>query len=152
VLVKSNEHVTPYDLGVTWQPNISDPILLQEGPNAILIVDPHMDDEDQRLVVIRVNPCSGVWLGSPNDEGRSGHRLWSKGLSRCLWAGEVVDSKWIDDLKAAARAAGHARFNPHAQDYLRHWILLFKESTAECIGGELSVLRAETGELPVSLL
>jgi hypothetical protein len=150
--VTANERVVPYDLGVTWEPNTSDPILLQHRHRALLVVDPHFDDEDQRLVVIRVQPCSGVWLGSPNDEGMSGHRLWSKGLSECLWAGEVLESEWVEGLKDVARAAGHPKYNPNSHDSLRHWILRFKESTAECIGDELSVLRSERGKLPVALL
>jgi len=133
------ERVASYDLGVKWEPNISNPLLVQQGARALLAVDPHFDDEDQRLVVIQIVRCQGVWLGLPNDEARSGHRLWSKGLSECRWVGEVLNSTSIGKL--AAVNSVHPRHRAERFTVLRHWVLLFKEATAECIGSNSTVVR-----------
>lgn len=131
-----HERVVPFDIGVRWDPNGSDPLLIQEDRQAALIVGPHFDDLGKGLVVIRVDGCDGVWLGPPNDEGVSGHRLWNQGLNGCLWAGEVHYSRWIEELERVASV--HHRYTPGARADLRHWILLFKEKTAEVLGTRLS--------------
>jgi hypothetical protein len=92
-MATEREHVVASDLGVTWEPNSSDPVLIQHGGRAALAVDPHFEDRDRRLVVVHVDGCNGVRLGPPNDEGRPGHRLWNKGLANCLWTGEVLNSR-----------------------------------------------------------
>jgi hypothetical protein len=105
----TGERVVPYDLGIEWEPNTSDPVLMQHGVNALLAVDPYFDDDDRRLVVIRLGRCQGVWLGYPNDEGISGHRFYRRGLSDCLWSGEVFESEWIESIVTMASA--HRRFS-----------------------------------------
>lgn len=42
----------------------------------------------------------------------------------------------------------HPRHRPERYADLRHWILLFKEATAECVGRSLEVQRSE-GDLKV---
>lgn len=146
----TGERVVPYDLGVEWEPNTSDPVLMQHGVNAHLAVDPYFDDNDRRLVVIRLRRCQGVWLGYPNDEGISGHRLYRRGLSDCRWTGEVLESEWIESIVTVASA--HRRFSRESWVGLRHWILLFKDKTAECIAREISVTRVTKADLTISLL
>lgn len=142
---RTGQRVIPYDLGVRWDPNGSDPLLVQEGDRAMLVVGCHFDDPDKRLVVVDLHGCSGVWLAGPNDEARSGHRLWTNGLSDCLWSGEVVESSWIAQEMSVNSV--HPRHDPERYADLRHWILLFKEKTAECIGTSIGVLRRTPEEL-----
>lgn len=148
------ERVTPIEIGVRWAPNTSDPLFVQHRMQAILVIPAHFDDADQRRVVLRVDGCHGVWLGEPNDEGRSAHRLWEKGLADCSWAGEVIASSWIADTANRVQAAWHWShpFDPSLYEDLHHWILLFKESTAECVGNALTVLRVDRSAISPALL
>jgi hypothetical protein len=148
------EHVEPVDLGVRWEPNAADPLLVQRQGKAILVAPPHFDDADQRRVGFVVTGCYGVWLGPPNDEGISAHRLYDLGLRECVWAGEVFDSSWISTWKERVQEYWHwsAPFDPAPYYSLRHWILLFKESTAECFGTELNVARLKGDTQLMSLL
>jgi hypothetical protein len=134
-----SEHVEQIDLGVLWS-SISDPFVLQHLFRAALVVRPHSDNVDRRLVVITIEGCDGVVVGPPNDEARSGHRLAAAGLSSCAWSGEVVNSRWIESLTRVNSV--HPSHRPEMFANLRHWILLFKETTAECIGTQLDIGRA----------
>ena len=145
VVADNDEQVIPVDLGVRWAPNTSNPLLVQHSIQGTLVVGPHFDDADQRLVVIRIDGCWGVWLGPPNDEGRASHPLWDKGLSSCLWAGEVLHSRRI---AGAGGLAGVSAITPRP----RHWILLFKENTAECVGDAIRVDRVNRDELSTRLI
>jgi hypothetical protein len=136
--VTSSERVVPYDLGQKWSANGS-PRLLQETTRAVLVLGPHGDDRDRSLVAIQVHDCDGVWLGPPNDEARGGHRLDAVGLADCIWVGEVLNSQWISQVKTVDSA--HPLNRPESFSGLRHWILLFKENTAECLGTSLTVRR-----------
>ena len=75
--------------------------------------------------------CLGALLGGPNDEARSGHRLWQKGLSECLWAAEVRNSSWIARLERENRV--HHRHNADLFAGYRHFILMLKDSTFEVL-------------------
>ena len=143
------ERVEEVDLGVLWNP-IGDPLLIQHLYRGALVVRPHPDDADQRLVGITIEGCHGVVVGPPNDEARIGHRLDVAGLADCAWSGEVFNSRWIEAIiRTNSLHPSHA---PEMFADLRHWILLFKETTAECIGAKLVVNRiAEIGELPGGL-
>jgi hypothetical protein len=138
----STEYVVPYDIGVRWNPNNSDPLLVQQSDRAVLSVGPDPDDADDRLVHLRILGCHGVILTGPNGEAISGHRLWNVGLSDCLWAGEVLNSRWIQEQVRVNSI--HPQHRSERFKDLRHWILLFKEATAECAGSSLVVHRAET--------
>ena len=54
---------TPIDLGVRWEPNASDPVLVQTRRRAMLVAPPHFDDEDRRQVVLRIRGCEGAGSG-----------------------------------------------------------------------------------------
>lgn len=52
------EHVTVLDLGVTWEPNAPDAILLSnDSGKTALALNAQADDDDQRCVVL-------VWTGT----------------------------------------------------------------------------------------
>ncbi len=144
-MVTNSENVVPYEVDTSWSATGS-PYLMQSGDKAILIIKASEDDADRRWVIIRVHECCGIVVGPPNEGARSGHRLYSEGLDKCEWAGEVLHSRWISDL--AAVNSVHPRHRPEAFSDLRHWILMFKENTVECVGTSLSVSREATINFP----
>jgi len=143
--VPNSETVEPYDVGASWSA-LGSPYLMQTGDKAILVIKASEDDDDRRWVVIRVHGCRGIVVGPPDDEARSGHRLFARGLDTCTAAGEVRQSRWIADL--AAVDSVHALHRPEEFADLRHWILLFEENTVECVGTSLSVSRETSISFP----
>jgi hypothetical protein len=139
------EAAVPVDLGTRWEPNAPDAKIWQSDGVALLILLPHFDDRDQRLVAIRWTACAGVMVSGPNDEARNGHRLYAKGLRECLWAAEVRDSAWIVEL--ARINSVHPLHRPDRFDRLHHWILLIKESTVEVVADSVRVERLTAEEV-----
>jgi hypothetical protein len=134
--------VVEIDLGITWDPNATEPLLVQTGEDALLVVHPDMNrDRDRRLVTFHWFGCYGASLSGPNDEARAGHPLWSTGLSDCLWAGEVVESDWIAHLER--QNSVHDRHDPSRFADLRHLILLLKENTFEVVCRRWEISRME---------
>lgn len=78
-------------------------------------------------------------LHGPNDEARSGHRLWSHGLEDCLWAGEVLDSAWIARMERENRV--HPRHSSERFGGLHHFVLLHKEGVCEVVAAGVRVHR-----------
>jgi hypothetical protein len=126
------EYVVDFDLGVTWDPNATEPWLVQREGAAVLVVRSDGNrDQDRRLVILEWIRCSGAVLSGPNDEGWSGHRLWKVGGRGCLWAGEVINSKWVAALKDQNRV--HPRHDPARFEGIRHFVLYLKDSTFEVL-------------------
>ena len=105
------EHVESIDLGVNWEPNAPEAILLSGdfGPTA-LALEPHPGDVDERCVVLVWTGCRYACMTPPNDEAIDGHRLWEKGLSKAGWAGVVskaTSSTDLSDRTASIRATAH---------------------------------------------
>lgn len=144
-MVSDIEQVVPYDVGTTWSATGA-AYLMQTGEKAIVVVKSHESDADRRWVIIRVHDCCGVTVGPPDAEARPGHRLYPAGLDGCVWAGEVLESRWISEF--AAMNVVHPLHRPDATSDLRHWILLFADSTLECVGTSLSVSREATISFP----
>jgi hypothetical protein len=137
------EHLVQLDLGVMWERNWASPRLIDSG-NAWLIVEPYHDDDDRRWVSLCFRHSDGAVVGPPNDEARSGHRLWEVGLRECSWAGEVLNSEWVRRLER--QNAVHPRHDPSRWKDLRHYVLLFKEVTAEVLCKEVKVERINAVE------
>lgn len=142
------EYVVECDLGVEWDPVTPCPHLVQSEENAFLAfwlrdpdifgpsTRPRAEPEFGTVPVPRVGVlewqgCAGAVLGGPNDEAINGHRLWNKGLSACLWAGEVHNSSWIAAMDRVNSV--HLRHDPDRFSGLHHYVLRFKESTFECV-------------------
>lgn len=83
--------------------------------------------------------CWGALLGWPNDEALPRHRLWARGLRDCLWSAEVIHSRWIAELEERNRV--HDRHDPNRFVSLRHYVLLFKDSTFEGVARDVEVTR-----------
>lgn len=125
------ERAVPLDVGVRWDPNADDAVLIHRDSQATLLLRPNADDPSDDWLALRWDDCYGSVLTGPNDEARSGHRLWAHGLSECLWSAEVLESRWIADLEHANSV--HPRHQPERYARLRHVILLLKETTFECV-------------------
>jgi hypothetical protein len=134
------EHVTVLELGVTWEPNAPDAVLVSNdfGKTA-LGLNAHADDEDKNCVVLVWTGTRSACLADPNDEAISGHRLYAKGLEGVLWAGEVHESELIRDLERQNRV--HPRHQASRFESLMHHILLLKECVAEVVAEEVEVRR-----------
>jgi hypothetical protein len=135
-----DEHVTILDLGVAWDPNAPEAILISnDSGRTVLALNPHFDDDDQRCVVLVWTGARSASLSGPNDEAISGHRLYKKGLGQGLWAGQVLDSELVRSLERANRV--HPRHNPSRFEHLEHHVLLLKEGVAEVVADAVSVQR-----------
>jgi hypothetical protein len=136
---RGDELAVPLNVGIEWNPNADDACLVHSWDHAYLALNPHFSDPDRDRVVFRWAGCRGAVLSGPNDEARSGHRLWRSGLRGCLWAAEVFNSHWIGGLERANRV--HPRHRPESYQGLRHFILLLKETTFECVADGFEVSR-----------
>ena len=52
------ERVVDFPIGVRWEPNAPDSVLVCESLRACLAVEPHFDDEDERMVVLVWERCA----------------------------------------------------------------------------------------------
>jgi hypothetical protein len=135
-----DEQVHGLDLGIEWEPNAPEAVLITGGYGAVLALNAYMDDADQRCVVFRWKLAIAVALEPPNDEAIFGHRLYDRGLRDILWAGEVQHSAWIADLERRNRV--HPYHQPASYADLRHWIFTLKEDVAEVVSEHpLEILR-----------
>ena len=118
------------------EPNVSEPVLVQSERECYLI---YWDRENVRRS-LKFTRCSITKFGYPNDEGRWGHRLYSKGL-RSYGVFEVIESEWLVELRKS-NAKAFPDFK--AVEGGRHFIFSFHDSTFECIALDFSAV----GEFP----
>jgi hypothetical protein len=135
-----SEHVVAVDLGVTWEPNAPDAVLITgDWVATVLALNAYFDDPDRRCVVLTWTHARLACKTPPNDEAIFGHRLWRRGLSEVLWAGVVEDSDLIASLEQQNRV--HARHDPARYQGLQHHVLRLKECVVEVISEGLTVDR-----------
>jgi hypothetical protein len=140
LLAGPDEHVTMLDVGVHWEPGAPEAVLITGDDGAVLVLNAHTVDADQRCVVLRWKRATAVALEPPNDEAISGHRLYDRGLREVSWAGEVHHSAWIADLERRNRV--HPYHDAQRYAGRRHYIFRLKENVAEVISAHpLEVLR-----------
>jgi len=147
------ERVHSYDLGVTWEPNVPQAILLADDlGRAALALNPHPNDDDKRCVVLVWSGTAYACLAGPNDEAVSGRRLYAMGLRDVLWAGLVDDSTLIGSLERQSRV--RPDHDAARLERLRHYIVLQKERVAEIVAEAAIVQRhgGTTVEAAVSAL
>jgi hypothetical protein len=139
--IVEQEEIRPHDFGVTWDPVVPRPLLMQYEDEAYLAFypreDPIQHDPTPTVAIFQWHGCDGAVLGPPNDEAVPGHRLWPRGLDGVAWGAEVNNSAWIAHLEKVNSV--HARHRPGWFSQLRHFVLLFKESTFECLAGGYSL-------------
>ncbi len=134
------ERIESVDLGVTWEPNAPDAILLSGdfGPT-VLALQGHSGDTDERCVVLAWTHCRFACMTPPNDEAIDGHRLWDKGLRDAMWVGVVHDSELIARLERENRV--HPRHSSTLFEGLTHYVILLKECVVEVVAGAVEVRR-----------
>ena len=144
------EHVSVLEVGVTWEPNAPDAILVSCGLGKTAVaLNAHPDDEDERCVVFVWSGTRSACLADPNDEAISGHRLYAHGLERVLWAGQVRESDLIRDLERRNRVHPHHDASRFAS--LEHHVLLLKEQVAEVVAEAVEVRRLTGSTLDAAL-
>ena len=125
-----SERVTDLAVGVEWDPN-GPYVLITGGYGAVLALIAYTDDPNQHCVVLRWKYAIAVALEPPNDEAITGHRLYDRGLSEIVSAGEVLQSAWVADLERRNRVHPSHDAERYAGD--RHYIFPLKESVAEVV-------------------
>ncbi len=146
-----DEETVPIDMGIEWDAGAPMPVLMQSDYKAYLAL--YLADggeAEDRVAVIEWRSCHGAVLGGLNDEAIHGHRLWKRGLREALQAraAEVRNSAWIAAEERANRV--HPYHDPASYAKLRHYILLLKDSTFECLAQGYSV-STRTEPMPTAL-
>lgn len=136
------ERVEAVDLGVVWEPNAPDAVLVSNdvGP-AGLALRAYPGDHDERCVLLIWAGCYFASTMALNDEAISGHRLWAKGLSEILWAGVVNQSELILTLEQQDQV-----HPPHGSSRLAglvHYVIVLKECVVEVIARGVAVQRVD---------
>ena len=139
-VVDMAEHVRQLDLGVSWDPNAPDAVLMSDDRGRTsLAVRASVEDADRRSVVLVWTGVLFSSLGAPNDEAIAGHRLYDKGIREVLWAGGVEQSELVKSLEQQNRV--HARHVPTRYDDLEHHVVLLKEGVVEVVARALTIER-----------
>lgn len=136
-----SEKVVAVDLGVVWDPNDPDAVLVADHRGAALALRPRVDDTDQCTVVLVWTGTHYSSMGGPNDEAISGHRLYGKGLNAVLWIGEVSNSELVAMLKK--QNSVHPQHDSRRFADLVHHVVLTKERVIEVVARSLEVRRIE---------
>jgi hypothetical protein len=157
----SSESLVEIDLGVTPEASISGAVLLQSEEKAFLTFNAMRDSdrpfrlgeftgfykESAGTAVIELVGCVITKFGYPNDEGLPEHPLYSFGLADASSSIlEVVGSAWASDVAAQLRASSERIWRGRGMKLPdthrapgRHFIVLLKEQTFECIATTLTV-------------
>lgn len=121
-----------WEPGVRWEPNAPDAVMVTgDRYAAVLALDAHFDDADDRCVVLVWKHATAAVMSPPNDEAIDGHRLWARGLDDVLWAGVVDDSEWVAALERENRV--HDAHDPAYFATLVHHVLPLKECVVEVV-------------------
>jgi hypothetical protein len=138
------EHVETVDLGVIWHPNDPEAVLLVDQGLAVLALGPHFDDADQSCVVLTWRHSYSARIGSPNDEGLVNHALYGKGLESVRWAGTVIESSAVWEIR---KQSSDKVWLPGSGFVDRpiptHFVLLTKDCTVEVVADAVEVQRLD---------
>jgi len=101
--------------------------------------------EDKGVAVLECVSCSMSKFGYPNDEGLPEHSLYDLGLGQRHPIVEVRNSPWAEEVAGQLRASARRIWGNRGHDpekrgaELKHFIVLLKEATFECVATELKV-------------
>jgi hypothetical protein len=137
MILSMDEHVEKIDFKPRWTVGAPVPHLLQSEQKAFLVY--YTNAADDEIAIVEWIRCYGAILGVPNEDAAQGHRLWNKGLEVAgdHSASVVENSKWIEELKRVDSV--HPDHNPAQFETLQHFILLFHDSTFECVAESYSI-------------
>jgi hypothetical protein len=91
---------------------------------------------DGAAATVTFSGLHALLFGAPNDEASEGHPLASRGLAP-YGAFEVRRSSWIRSLERMNQV--HSAHQAEAFNRLRHFIIVFHDSTFECAAVSASV-------------
>jgi len=152
-----------YDIGCEPSPSVPAELVIQDGWSTYVLffaVSKSLDPvtgrlRDLRVAVVECKGCSVSKFGYPNDEGLNEHPLYKYGMDETESSVlEVMDSTWADEVSLqqhtsrkriwGGRDASWRSSPPIRQ---RHFMIILKEKTFECIADALAVsLFAKTFE------
>lgn len=148
--------VRPFDLGCEPSPSVPAETLIQNGWKTYLLffaVSKEADEsgglKDLGVAILDCHDCAMSKFGYPNDEGLVEHPLYAAGIvgaaSSVL---EVIDSSWEREVSEQRLASARRICVGRGMDWewarkreLRHFIVLLKEKTFECLATSLSIER-----------
>lgn len=145
-----------YDIGCEPSPSVPAETLLQDGWKTFLLFfavskavgsDGRLDDLG--VAVVDCRDCASSKFGYPNDEGMPEHPLYPCGLAE---AGssilEVIESPWAMEVSEQMVASSRRIWGGRgmgsgwsSERRLRHFIIVLKEVTFECLASSLVVDR-----------
>jgi hypothetical protein len=148
--------VRPFDIECEPSPSAPAETLLQNGWKTYLLffaVSKEVDEsghlKDLGVAILDCENCAMSKFGYPNDEGLTEHPLYASGIARaesCIL--EVVGSSWEREVTEQRLASARRIWGGRNMDWdwarkreLRHFIVLLKENTFECLATSLSVER-----------
>jgi hypothetical protein len=143
-----------YDIGCEPSPSVPAETLIQDGWATYLLlfaVSKSVNEtgylKDLGVAVVECKNCSASKFGYPNDEGRPEHPLYALGLGTAessilevvgsTWSHEMHEQKIASSLRI--RGGRNSSWKSAQGEPPRHFIILLKEKTFECLGSELSV-------------
>lgn len=143
-----------YDIGCEPSPSAPAETVIQDGWATYLLffaVSRSVDDtgyfKDLGVAVVECKHCSASRFGYPNDEGRPEHPLYNLGLGAAESSVlEIVGSTWAQEIHQQQIASSrriwggrNSTWKPSQGGPPRHFIILLKEKTFECLARDVSV-------------
>lgn len=140
--------LVPHNIGCEPSPSNPAEMVLQTGWDAFLLFFATTSDVidtgylgDLGVAVVECIGWETTKFGYPNDEGLPEHPLYSLGLGDESSVYEVVNSEWALEVgqqiqESAERICNRADVNRPPR---RHFIVLLKERTFECIAQDMVV-------------
>jgi hypothetical protein len=144
--------ITPFDLGCEPSPSEPAEALLQDGTATYLLFfarSQRLNDRghwtDLGVAVVECKGCVMSRFGCPNDEGLPEHPLYHHGLSDADSSIlEISDSPWAKEISSQCETSRQRLWSKqalqeHGPVVPRHFIVLLKERTFECLADSLVV-------------
>ena len=145
----------PHDIGCEPSPSTPAETLIQDGWSTHLLFYAVSKDSEGLphrelgVAVVECEGCSVTKFGYPNDEGLPEHPAYALGLGEASTSVfEMRASPWVKEHEAQIKASkariwGGRGANSFASPQVRHFVVLLKEATFECLPHNLSVRRIE---------
>jgi hypothetical protein len=146
--------LSAYDIECEPDPSVPAETVIQDGWSTYLLffaVSKSVDEagylKDLGVAVVECKHCSASKFGYPNDEGLPEHPLYALGLGSAKSSIlEIVGSPSAQEAHEQGSASHRRIWGGRSSSYEpaegkppRHFIVLLKEKTFECLGNELSV-------------
>jgi hypothetical protein len=148
--------IQPYDIGCKPSPSVPAETVIQDGWKTYLLFfavskvpGPSGRLDGLGVAVLDCDNCVMAKFGYPNDEGLPEHPLYCEGIADSTsFVLEVVDSAWATEVDGQRLASAQRIWGGRgiAPDWMkdcksRHFIVLLKEKTFECLASSMSVER-----------